>query len=91
MSIAEAQCMFCLILLQEAESSFSERESSLIELEYNLHEQRELINRQCHEIESLNEKLNFEVKKIKSLERESDRLRAEISLLESKVHLTLIL
>lgn len=83
--------MFCLILLQEAESSFSERESSLIELEYNLHEQRELINRQCHEIELLNEKLNFEVKKIKSLERESDRLRAEISLLESKVYLSLIL
>lgn len=46
---------------------------------------QEINNRQREEIKLLGEKLNNEARRIKSLERESDRLRSEISLLESKV------
>lgn len=42
-------------------------------------------NRQHEEIKILNDKLHNEARRIKSLERESDRLRSEISLLEAKV------
>lgn len=46
---------------------------------------QEMNNHQREEIKLLGEKLNNEARRIKSLERESDRLRSEISLLESKV------
>lgn len=55
------------------------------ELESNLNEQKEVNHRQLAEINLLNDRLNNEARRIKSLERESDRLRSEISLLESKV------
>ncbi|PWA49447.1 mitotic checkpoint family protein [Artemisia annua] len=41
--------------------------------------------RQHNEIKLLNERLNSESRRIKSLEREDDRLRSEIAILESKL------
>lgn len=73
------------MLLQELESSLAKKECYIKELETRLDEQKEARSRQHEEIKLLNEKLNNEARRIKSLERESDRLRAEISLLESKV------
>ncbi|TXG53619.1 hypothetical protein EZV62_018875 [Acer yangbiense] len=72
-------------LIQELESSLSKKDCFIAELESNLREQRETNRRQRAEIELLNERLNNEARRIKSLERESDRLRSEISLLESKL------
>lgn len=71
--------------MQELESSLAKKEGFIEELESNLHAQQEINSRQCDEIKLLNEKLNNEARRIKSLERENDRLRSEISLLESKV------
>ncbi|KAJ9159099.1 hypothetical protein P3X46_024629 [Hevea brasiliensis] len=72
-------------LLQELESSLMKRDCLIKELERNLHEKKEVNNRQLDEIKLLNDRLNNEARRIKSLERESDRLRSEISLLESKL------
>ncbi|XP_010910286.1 mitotic spindle checkpoint protein MAD1 isoform X2 [Elaeis guineensis] len=72
-------------LVKDLESSLALRKQTIKELESNLHEQREVINRQYDEIKLLNEKLSFEARRIKSLEREGDRLRSEIALLESKL------
>ncbi|KAJ4846920.1 hypothetical protein Tsubulata_010318 [Turnera subulata] len=72
-------------LLQELESSLAKKEFCIKELESNLREQKEINNRQLDEIKMLNDKLNNEARRIKSLEREGDRLRSEISLLESKL------
>jgi mitotic spindle assembly checkpoint protein MAD1 len=72
-------------LVQELESSLASKEHFIKELECNLFEQKEMCNRQHGEIKLLNDKLNVEARTIKSLERESDRLRSEISLLESKL------
>ena len=71
--------------MQELESSLANKVFCIQELENNLHAQKEVNNRQLEEIKTLNDMLNNEARRIKSLERESDRLRAEISLLESKV------
>ena len=71
---------------QDLESSLVKRAGCLKELETALQEQRAVNNRQHGEIELLNEKLNSEARRIKSLERESDRLRSEIALLEAKVY-----
>lgn len=72
-------------LLQEFELSLAKKENCIKELENNLCEQKEVNNRRLNEIKLLNEKLNNEARRIKSLEREGDRLRSEISLLESKL------
>nr|DAD38862.1 TPA_asm: hypothetical protein HUJ06_013184 [Nelumbo nucifera] len=72
-------------VIQELESLLSKKEYSIKELESNLNEQKEVINHQHDEIKLLTEKLNNEARRIKSLEREGDRLRSEISLLESKL------
>ena len=77
--------VFALLYFQELESSLLKKDSCIKELERNLHEQKEANNRQLDEIKLLNDRLNNEARRIKSLERESDRLRSEISLLESKV------
>ncbi|XP_065870640.1 mitotic spindle checkpoint protein MAD1 [Euphorbia lathyris] len=71
--------------LQELESSLAKKENYIQELESNLREQKEVNNRQLDEMKLLNEKLINEARRIKSLEREGDRLRSEISLLESKL------
>ncbi|XP_050210697.1 mitotic spindle checkpoint protein MAD1 [Mercurialis annua] len=71
--------------LQELESSLLKKESYIKELESNLHEQKKANNGQLDEIKLLNDRLNNEARRFKSLERESDRLRSEISLLESKL------
>lgn len=72
-------------LVKELESSLAQRESTIRELERSLHEEREVISGQHGQLQLLNETLNNETRKIKSLEREGDRLRAEIALLESKL------
>ncbi|XP_062176281.1 mitotic spindle checkpoint protein MAD1 isoform X2 [Alnus glutinosa] len=72
-------------VLQELESSIAKKELCIKELESSLHEQKEVNTHQYEEIRLLNERLNNEARRIKSLEREGDRLRSEISLLESKL------
>ncbi|KAM4126170.1 hypothetical protein ACJW30_01G369200 [Castanea mollissima] len=72
-------------LVQELESSLAKKEFCIKEMESSLHVQKEVNTRQYEEIKLLNEKLNNEARKIKSLEREGDRLRSEIALLESKL------
>ncbi|KAJ0013716.1 hypothetical protein Pint_20703 [Pistacia integerrima] len=72
-------------LIQELESSLSKKEGFIAELESNLREQQETNNRQHDQIKLLNERLTNEARRIKSLERDSDRLRSEISLLESQL------
>uniref|UniRef100_A0A2P2JKR9 Spindle assembly checkpoint component mad1 n=1 Tax=Rhizophora mucronata TaxID=61149 RepID=A0A2P2JKR9_RHIMU len=72
-------------LLQELELTLAKKECCVKELESNLKEQKVANNHQLGEIKLLNEKLDNEARRIKSLERESDRLRSEISLLESKL------
>ncbi|XWS11566.1 hypothetical protein CRYUN_Cryun37aG0009000 [Craigia yunnanensis] len=72
-------------VVQELESSLAKKDSYIKELESNLHEQKEVNDRQHNEIKLLHDRLNNEARRIKSLERESDRLRSEISLLESKL------
>ena len=71
--------------MQEVESSLAKKEGYIKELETSISEQREATHRQHEEVKLLNERLNNEARRIKSLERENDRLRSEISLLESKV------
>lgn len=70
---------------QELESSLVKRDARVTELENNLCEQKEVNSRQYNEIKLLTERLNNEARRFKSLEREGDRLRSEISILESKV------
>ncbi|KAL8172278.1 hypothetical protein V2J09_024082 [Rumex salicifolius] len=72
-------------LLQELESSLQKKDSYIKELENNLHEHKDACGRQCNEMRILSERLNSEAKRIKSSERENDRLRSEIALLESKL------
>ncbi|KAF5733154.1 Mitotic checkpoint family protein isoform 1 [Tripterygium wilfordii] len=72
-------------LVEDFESSLVKKESCIKELENTLREQKEINNRRLNEINLLNEKLSNEAKRIKSVEREGDRLRSEISLLESKL------
>lgn len=72
-------------LAQSFESSLAERENYIKELEKELSQLKDVNNRQRDEIEHLNDKLVSEARRMKSLERDSDRLRSEISLLESKL------
>ena len=62
------------------------KEDYIKKLESSIGEQKDLNARQHNEIKLLNERLNSESRRIKSLEREDDRLRSEIAILESKVH-----
>ncbi|KAJ8572672.1 hypothetical protein K7X08_009183 [Anisodus acutangulus] len=72
-------------ILQELEASLAKKENCIKELESSLSDEKDVNIRQRNEIKFLNEKLNNEAKRIKSLEREGDRLRSEIALLESKL------
>ncbi|XP_073028375.1 mitotic spindle checkpoint protein MAD1 isoform X1 [Primulina eburnea] len=72
-------------IVQELEMSLSKKENYSIELEKNLVELKEINSRQYDEIKLLNERLTNEARRLKMLEREDDRLRSEISLLESKL------
>lgn len=72
-------------ILQELEASLAKKENCIKELESYLSEQKEVNLRQLNEIKFLNEKLNNEARRIKSLEREGDGLRSQIALLESKL------
>ncbi|XP_021888214.1 mitotic spindle checkpoint protein MAD1 [Carica papaya] len=71
--------------VQELEISLAKKESYIKDLENELTEQRDVNNHQHDEVKLLNERLSNETRRIKSLERESDRLRSEISLLEAKL------
>ncbi|ESQ43676.1 hypothetical protein EUTSA_v10012797mg [Eutrema salsugineum] len=66
-------------------SALAKEESYLKDLENDLSQLKDVNNRQRNEIELLNEKLVSEARRNKSLERDGDRLRSEISLLESKL------
>ncbi|XP_015060942.1 mitotic spindle checkpoint protein MAD1 [Solanum pennellii] len=72
-------------ILQELEAFLAKKENCIKELESYLSEQKEVNIRQLNEIKFLNEKLNSEARRIKSLEREGDGLRSQIALLESKL------
>ncbi|XP_042385584.1 mitotic spindle checkpoint protein MAD1-like [Zingiber officinale] len=72
-------------LVKDLESSLADRENTIKELQTNLHEQQGVVNHLHDELKILSEQLSSEARRVKSLEREGDRLRAEISLLESKL------
>ncbi|XP_074583198.1 mitotic spindle checkpoint protein MAD1 isoform X2 [Curcuma longa] len=72
-------------LVKDLESSLADRENTIKELQNNLHEQQGVVNHLHDELKILSEQLSSEARRVKSLEREGDRLRAEISLLESKL------
>ncbi|KAK7348490.1 hypothetical protein VNO80_23048 [Phaseolus coccineus] len=69
----------------EPELFLMKKDDCIKELESTLHDQRLINNRQLEEIKLLNERLHSDARRVKSLERESDRLRSEISLLEAKL------
>ncbi|XP_051114272.1 mitotic spindle checkpoint protein MAD1 [Andrographis paniculata] len=72
-------------IAQELEAFTAKKENYIRELENSLKEARETNSRQQSEIKLLNERLTNEARRIKMLEREDDRLRADIALLESKL------
>ncbi|CAI0378432.1 unnamed protein product [Linum tenue] len=74
-----------IMQIQELGSSILEREPYIKELEGDLFAQKEINAHQRDEIKSLHDRLNSEARRVKSLERENDRLRSEIFLLESKI------
>lgn len=67
------------------------KEEYIKELEKMLFSEKEASSRRHNEIKVLTERLSDEARRIKSLEREGDRLRSEISLLESKVCVHILL
>nr|GEU73063.1 mitotic spindle checkpoint protein MAD1 [Tanacetum cinerariifolium] len=71
--------------VKELESSLAMKEDYIKKLESSIVEQKDLNARQHNEVKLLNERLNSESRRIKSLEREDDRLRSEIAILESKL------
>ncbi|KAH0768271.1 mitotic spindle checkpoint protein MAD1 [Solanum tuberosum] len=84
-SVESGQEVVSGAILQELETSLAKKENCIKELESYLSEQKEVNIRQLNEIKFLNEKLNNEARRIKSLEREGDSLRSQIALLESKL------
>ncbi|CAH9082229.1 unnamed protein product [Cuscuta europaea] len=72
-------------LVQELEAALAKKDSCIMELESSLSEQRGVNSRQLNELKLMNDRLGNEARRIKSLEREGDRLRSEIALLESKL------
>ncbi|XP_049351637.1 mitotic spindle checkpoint protein MAD1 [Solanum verrucosum] len=84
-SVESGQEVVSGAILQELETSLAKKENCIKELESYLSEQKEVNIRQLNEIKFLNEKLNNEARRIKSLEREGDGLRSQIALLESKL------
>ncbi|KAL8234513.1 hypothetical protein R6Q59_020613 [Mikania micrantha] len=72
-------------IVKELETSLVMKEDLIKKLESSILEQKDVNARQHNEIKLLNEKLSSESRKIKSLEREDDRLRSEIAILESKL------
>ncbi|ONM35926.1 Mitotic spindle checkpoint protein MAD1 [Zea mays] len=67
------------------ESDQSGMEKTIRELESIIHELKELISHKDTELNIMNERLNLETRKVKSLEREGDQLRSQVALLESKL------
>lgn len=72
-------------IFHELETSLDKKENYVRQLENSLSEIKEINGRQHNEITLLNERLTNEGRRVKMLEREADRLRSEISLLESKL------
>ena len=70
---------------QELESSISMKEDYITKLESSIVELKDVNARQHTEMKLLNERLNGESRRIKSLEREDDRLQSEKAILELKV------
>ncbi|KAI3774441.1 hypothetical protein L1987_48997 [Smallanthus sonchifolius] len=71
--------------VKELEASLVMKEDLIKKLESSILEQKDVNARQHNEIKLLNERLSSESRRIKSLEREDDRLRSEIAILESKL------
>ncbi|KAK1417699.1 hypothetical protein QVD17_26833 [Tagetes erecta] len=71
--------------VKELEASLSMKEDLIKKLESSILEQKDVNARQHNEMKLLNERLSNESRRIKSLEREDDRLRSEIAILESKL------
>ncbi|KAJ4810842.1 Mitotic spindle checkpoint protein MAD1 [Rhynchospora pubera] len=71
--------------VEELEAALNDKEQMMKEMESSLQEHREMIAHQHAELKLFNDRLADESKKVKSLERESDRLRHEVALLESKL------
>ncbi|KAJ0513900.1 putative spindle assembly checkpoint component Mad1 [Helianthus annuus] len=71
--------------VKELEASLAMKEDLIKQLESSIQEQKDVNTRQHSEIKLLNERLSNESRRIKSLEREDDRLRSEIAILESKL------
>ncbi|KAJ3707750.1 hypothetical protein LUZ61_011455 [Rhynchospora tenuis] len=71
--------------VKELEAALNEKEQMMKEMDSSLQEHREIIAHQHAELKLFNDRLTDESKKVKSLERESDRLRHEVALLESKL------
>ncbi|KAL8188825.1 hypothetical protein R6Q57_029580, partial [Mikania cordata] len=82
---AEAGAAITHGIVKELEASLVMKEDLIKKLESSILEQKDVNARQHNEIKLLNEKLSGESRKIKSLEREDDRLRSEIAILESKL------
>lgn len=72
-------------LVQDLEAALANKENSIAELYNNLQEQKQVNMQLQNEIKFLNERLNSEARRIKSLERDSDRLRSEMAILEAKL------
>ncbi|XP_058212219.1 uncharacterized protein LOC131324311 [Rhododendron vialii] len=70
---------------QELESCLTEQESYVKELETNLVAGKEINSHQHNELKVLNEKRNNKARRMESLEKEGNRIRSEISLLNSKL------
>ncbi|XP_078181807.1 mitotic checkpoint family protein isoform X2 [Carex rostrata] len=71
--------------VKELEAALNEKDRIIKEMESSLEEHREIIAHQHADLKLVNDRLTDESKKAKSLERESDRLRHEVALLESKL------
>ncbi|KAL8487258.1 hypothetical protein ACS0TY_023798 [Phlomoides rotata] len=72
-------------IIQELETSLDKKEIYVKELESSLSELKGINSLQRNELNLLNERLTNEARRVKMLEREGDRLRSDISLLESKL------
>lgn len=78
-------CFWPVCFEQDLEAALSKKENCIAELDNNLQEQKQVNIQLLNEIKFLNERLNSEARRIKSLERDGDRLRSGMAILEAKV------
>lgn len=78
-------CFLPVCFEQDLEAALAKKENSIAELDNSLQEQKQVNIQLQNEIKFLNESLNSEARRIKSLERDGDRLRSGMAILEAKV------